>query len=137
MFSALVNRIFRRREIGVRKCTDRNQHDSVITFLRVEYIATTNRAKPESKRSSLITRTDKFRSDARNLVGGSISGKRGENAPRSLLASKTVTNTTTQRLALNFNAELPAKAGRSFGRHENLEEMLALFLKVQPSLLKQ
>ena len=131
MFPALVNRIFRRRESRICECTDRNEHDGVVAFLRVEHIAPTDWAEPEPKRRPLIALTGKFRSGTENLVGRSISGERGKNASRSLLTSKAVTNTAAQRFSVNVNAELPTKAGCGFGQHENLEEMIDLLLRAQ------
>jgi hypothetical protein len=117
--------------MGVRECANRDEHDSVVALFRVEHIAPADRAKPEPELRSLITGTNKFGGRAGHRVGHGISGKCGKNATGSLLTSKAVTNTAAQGFSVNFDAELPTKAGCCFGRHENLEEMLDLLLSVQ------
>lgn len=58
----------------------------------------------------MVACADVFRGGAGNGKGGGISGKRREHTAGALLAREAVANASTQRIALNFDAELSAAA---------------------------
>jgi hypothetical protein len=74
----------------------------------MENRASANRTKPEAESRSMVASADVFRGGAGNGKGGGISGKCRENTAGALLAREAVANASTQRITLNFDAELSA-----------------------------
>src|SRR6187455_567974 len=108
---AVVDRDLWRREIRVAESADRDADRIVVTLLAVEDRGAANRAEPETESRALVAGANVFRRGAGDLVWRSKAGERGEYASGALLARQAMADPDDARLALDFDAQLPAGAG--------------------------
>jgi hypothetical protein len=113
--ASFVHRILRGRKSRIRKRADCNAHIVGLTDLRVKDSGSAHRTESEDELGALIADPHVLCRRAAQLKWRSETGKRGEDAPGSSLARKTMTNADAERLTLNLKTQLAAGA-RSYSR---------------------
>jgi len=108
MSPAIVNRVAWRGKVGIGERPNSYADTANLAFLGVEEIGSADWTEAKSELGALITGAHVFRGVAKDFVWRGKTRECCENAPRSLLAGKAMADTNNPRLALDFDAKLPA-----------------------------
>lgn len=105
MPTAVIDRIFRRREARVGKSANRNRDAGVLaTFFGVKHRRAAHRTETESESGSVIADANVFCRDAGNFIGRRECGKGSKHAAGTLLARKAMANARSEQFAMYFDA---------------------------------
>ena len=112
MPAAVVDRILRRRKLGIGKRADRNADEGLLAaFLGVEQRGAADRAEAEREAAAMVADAHVFGRGAGDLVWCGVTGQRGEHAAGAALAGEAMADADAARLALNLDAQLAAGTG--------------------------
>jgi len=108
MSPAIVDRVAWRGKVGIGECPDSHADTADLTFFGVEEVRTANWTEAKSESGALITGAHIFRGSAEDFVWGGKTRECREYAPCSLLTGEAMAEADDSRLALDFDAKLPA-----------------------------